>query len=168
MSNIFDNEKEEESLRFVVSHYSDDAFSARRGWERLGIQRESWWRRHAVAASVGAVVLAASAAITLWHMNDAQAPSAPAVETVAPSAPASVSATESRRIEFSDASLPEVVAAIEHVYGVKVSGHTDSSERLTLSYEGSATGLVDAINELLGTDLRIESGLGEEDPTTQQ
>ncbi|MBD5275463.1 MAG: DUF4974 domain-containing protein [Bacteroides sp.] len=56
---------------------------------------------------------------------------------------------------FEDASLPDVVKAIEEAYGVKVTGATDGQPNLTLSYRGTAEDLTAAINDLLGTNLSI-------------
>ena len=68
-----------------------------------------------------------------------------------------VPATEAvKDMKFEDAPLQEVVKAIEKEYGVKVSGATEGQPHLTLSYRGTAEDLVAAINDLLGTNLKIE------------
>ena len=62
----------------------------------------------------------------------------------------------SRKIEFTDAPLADVVKEIERVYEVHVVNVPEMGDyRLTLSYEGTAKDLVETINELLGTSLGI-------------
>lgn len=61
-----------------------------------------------------------------------------------------------KRIEFADTPLDSVANRIEEVYGVKVHGRNSTDTmRLTLSYEGTAQDLVEAINLTLDTHLSI-------------
>ncbi len=148
--------RREESLQFVVSHYRHDAFNASRDWRALGLDRRPWLLRHAAAVAMWGVALAACAAVAVWMLSPAPAP-APAApvpaEKAIPAAPASHN--ESRRIEFTDASFSEVAQAVEKVYGVRLADLPDSSERISLCYEGSAADLVETLNSLFGCHLRI-------------
>lgn len=146
-------DKFEESLSFVVRFYRRGAF--RPTMLFVAPQR---WRRMAVAASVAFGIVVASACVYLLTTN------APVSETIEKTPETAVATTVeaphtvSRRIKFDDAPLTRVVDEIETVYGVEVSPVADNdTTRLTLSYEGNAADLLDTINELLGTDLRLEN-----------
>lgn len=60
------------------------------------------------------------------------------------------------RIEFKDAALKDVVNKIEEVYQVKIENIPESDVRLTLSYEGTAEELIEVINEIAGTDFKVD------------
>lgn len=146
------NTKYKESLDFVVRHYRPGAFvpSARFATRRL---RLPLW-----AAACAAGILVASACVcTIWlqpHEEQAAPSPTPAVEQPVADSHAAV-----RRIEFNNATLSEVIAATEECYGVRIGSVTpqEAELRLTLSYEGTAEDLVATINDLLDTNLTIES-----------
>lgn len=148
-------EKTEQSMDFVGAHYREGSFDKKRAWRRLGVNR-IWWRRPgAIAASVAAIVVAASACVLVFVPSGRReevhvAPlSVPAVEqAVAPVA-------KSTHIEFNDATLPEVVDAIERTYGVKIENVPQQSDNITLSYDGTAADLVETLNALLGCRMTI-------------
>ena len=52
-----------------------------------------------------------------------------------------------------------VVEKINETYNVKVTGLPESPEeyRLSLHYEGTASDLVETINEILGTELTVKN-----------
>lgn len=161
-----DRKQFDESLNFVARHFRRDAFSVDNGLRAVGLggRRLFWlpasWPRswRVAAASVAGVVLAATAAVTAWVVADipsagpAPADSVPQVVEQPAPRPAV------NRVEFSDESLATVVAEIERVYGVKVSGLDPQQEslRVTLSFSGTSGDLLEAINDLLGTKLTIE------------
>lgn len=149
-------DKIKRSLDFVVRHYRPDAFKAD-GWF---IEAPlPFWRRHAVAASIIGIALAAAAAVTTYVVlrSDAPAPvEAPAPAPVETPVETPQPTQEVAKVEFDDASLSQVAAAIETTYGVKVAGLPAEDHRLTLSYQGTAEDLVATINDLLGTKLTIE------------
>lgn len=145
-------DKFEESLSFVVRHYRRGAFRP-----TMLFVASNRWRRLAVAASIAFGVIVASACVYLLTVHE---PASSGAETTGPVASAPDEAPEkvSRRIRFDDAPLTRVVDEIENVYGVQVSPVADNdTTRLTLSYEGNAADLLDTINELLGTDLKLEN-----------
>lgn len=146
-------DKFEESLSFVVRHYRRGAFRP-----TMLFVAPNRWRRMAVAASIAFGVIVASACVYFLTVNEPA--TEPIEETAGPvaSAPAEAPEKVSRRIRFDDAPLAKVVDEIEKVYGVQVSPVADNdTTRLTLSYEGNAADLLDTINELLGTDLKLEN-----------
>lgn len=146
-------QKLQDSMEFVTRHYRTGAsLPTRRFATVIG------WRRPAIAASIAAGVLAASAAYFVYFKGNApsEAPAAAPVEaTAAPQVEAPTLRVE--RIEFADVPLGRVALEIESVYGVKLSplSEAEASQRITLSYEGTAADLVATINSLLGTDITI-------------
>ncbi|MBD5231387.1 MAG: hypothetical protein HDS66_04430 [Bacteroidales bacterium] len=151
-------DKIKKSLDFVVKFYRPGAFKPD-GWFIENPQ--PWWRRHAVAAAIAGIALVAAAAVATYvafrPKQEAPAPLPAAPAAPAPEAPQAIPTTpEVRKVEFENASLSQVVAAIEATYGVKVAGLPAEEMRLTLSYQGTAEDLVLTINDLLGTNLVIE------------
>lgn len=149
---------QEKSLRFVAAHYRRDAFSSDRDWLALNIDNRSWLRRHTAAAAIWGGILLASAAVATWMLVPADRPQ-PAPRPT-PAETHTVAAPDLRRrtqrIEFADASLEEVADSIRSLYGVELTDMPVSGKyRLTLSYEGTADELVDVINDILGTSIRI-------------
>ena len=150
-------EKMKKSLQFVTRFYSPGAL---RPDDSIIRERLPFLKRHAVAAATAGASLAAAAAFTAYLTlytpgHHTENPEQTVETTVKPidEAPAAKTIKEMR---FEDAPLPEVVKAIEEAYGVKVAGETEQQPSLTLSYSGTAEDLIDAINDLLGTKLRIE------------
>ncbi|MDE6337239.1 MAG: hypothetical protein K2J63_07345 [Muribaculaceae bacterium] len=152
-------DKFKESLDFVVKYYRRDAFQPDDELFRVVPVRRPWWQRTAIAASVAVGVLAASAFLYVNLTRVSSEPQMPEQTVTAPGVEMRVE-TEVKRIEFKDATLKQVAEAIEATYGVEVEGIEANGEiKLTLSYEGTAEDLVETINELLDTSLRInESG----------
>ncbi len=150
-------EKMKKSLRFVTRFYSPGAFKPDTSFIEEGF---SFWKRHAVAASVIGTTLLAAAAITTYlalnNINNQTNTSSPKIETTVPQIEQPSAEEKVKKMKFEDTSLPDVVKAIEEAYGVKISGETEGQPSLTLSYRGTAEDLVAAINDLLGTNLSIE------------
>lgn len=150
-----------ESIRFVASHYDSDAFSKMRKKEMLTAITghrsffpilSARWR---AAAAVAVVALVASASVLLIQ-NLSDRPDTPAaIETVPAETTVTPASVESAVIDYTDAPLKDVVADIERIYGVTVTGVPDYEIRLTIHYEGDAEDVVETINELLGTKLKI-------------
>lgn len=144
----------EEDIKFVATHYKRHAFSADKAWKRLGIAPRRSWTRFRTAAAVAAIVaLAASATIVYRQFIEVKTPKA---ETAAP-APAKA-ALAVKVIDFEQTPLPKVVERIKEVYGVEVTGVPENPEEyvLSLRYEGNVRDLVDAINEILGTKMKVK------------
>lgn len=150
-------DKFEDSMAFVVSHYDDDAFSTRKAWIKLFAPYYKMRRkRFAAAAATVCVVMAASAFI--YQLTRQAAPGLHEKDkTEMPAAqPQPKGRDYSVRLEFTDAPLKEVVAEIEKVYGVRIKNVPDYSERLTISYEGTAEDLIESINEITGASMTVE------------
>lgn len=151
---------DDKDIKFVTRHWRKGAFSTDKAWNRLGIGRVSTrsgfrWTKSRIAAAVAAVVvLGATAAIVI--RQSAYAP-APEIET------AQESSFETRVaavkvIEFDNAPLSDVADEIRKVYGIEVTGLPEDADsiRLSLRYEGNVRGLVESINEILDTNLKIK------------
>lgn len=146
----------EKDIDFIAEYYSDDVFSPEKGWRKfttiIGVRRK---RFGTVAAAVAVIALSASAAIFTYneykeqehqehHLN-------PTLEEERNE--------EIRVVTFEKAKLSKVVDYIESEYGVKIGNVPSNSEDylLTLRFEGTPDELIDAINEILGTQLILES-----------
>lgn len=149
----------EDSIDFVGRHYRKEAFPEREVWRRLRVRPLAWWRRgrNIAAITVGVTLTAAASVMIYNHTQENQSQPVPTEQTAAPASVSATSLLEVRRIEFSDAPLPSVVAEIERVYGVKVTGGENDSIRVSLSYEGNVTELLETINSLFGTQLAVEA-----------
>lgn len=149
-----EDKKLNESLKFVVNNYDDESFSKSRAWKKLMPPVAFWNVRRIAAASIIAVVVTASAFI--YHAAKyGDTPHTVPEKQETPVAP--VRGKEfATRIEFKDAPLKDVVNKIEEVYQVKIKNIPESDVRLTLCYEGTAEELIDVINEIAGTDLKVE------------
>lgn len=146
-------DKFEESLSFVVRYYKRGALRP-----TMLFVAPNRWRRLAVAASIAFGIIVASACVYLLTVHEPVTDSIQDTTAPVASTPAEAPEKVSRRIKFDDAPLADVVQEIEKVYGVKVTPVADNdTTRLTLSYEGNAADLLDTINELLGTDLKLEN-----------
>lgn len=138
-------------IRFIAKHYKKGLFAVEPALRRIRPAASRWWTRSRIAAAcVGAVILTASATLFVHHKYFVNPP----VEMQQPSLPA---AQIVRAIDFEDVPLPVVVAKIKEVYGVDVVNLPDNAEEYSLSlhYEGSASDLVDTINDILDTEMYI-------------
>lgn len=149
-------EKFQDSLEFVTSHYERGAFSSHDSWVKITKQKTFSWRRRISAAAIACGVLAASAFLytTLKPVDNIQEKIEDS-EMIVPQSDIKKSDT-SAKLEFTDASLEEVVNKIEETYGVKISGMPDKDIKLTLSYEGTAEDIIETINETLQIHLVID------------
>lgn len=143
------------SLRFVTRFYSPGALRPDESFITEGLP---FWKRHAVAASIIGVTLLAAAAVSTYLAINSSQPQTEIRKTETPAIPTEETpkAHTVKEMKFEDTPLPEVVKAIEEAYGVKVVGTTEGQPALTLSYKGTAEDLVAAINDLLGTNLKVE------------
>ncbi|MDE6301913.1 MAG: hypothetical protein K2M19_09385 [Muribaculaceae bacterium] len=144
--------KEDKDIDFVASHYHAGLFDTHAALSRIKGSATRWWTRsRAAAAAVAFIVLGATAGV-LIHNNYFG-------HEAASDAPATVVSPKEivKVIDFEQTPLPVVVDKIKDVYGVEINGLPDDADEylLSLHYEGSATDLVEVINEILGTDLEI-------------
>lgn len=146
-------QKFDQQVEFVAKHYDADAFNIAKGLRNIGLRRFPLMRRVASAAAVATVLTAA--AITIYFVNRDTTPS-PAPEKPAATTPAVTDDTP-KTIILDNASLPEIVNALETVYGVEIDNVPESDSRLTIHYEGSAQDALETINALLDTEMTIKT-----------
>lgn len=147
---------DDKNIDYIARHYQKDLFSSEKALKKLGIRNSSNWRRYGIAASVTAIILlTATATIFYKHKGKDIEPQEPqqiaVTNTISP-------LTQVKTIDFDNAPLTIVIERIEEVYGVRVVNTPEQSLEYTLSlhFEGNPTDLIDAINEILGTHMRVE------------
>lgn len=142
-------------IKYITKHYQKGIFAVEPALRRIRPTAAKWWTRSRIAAAfAGAVVLSATAAIFIHNSYFAPSSTDPEINQTA-----TVPASEIvRSIDFENAPLPTVVQKIREVYGVEVIDMpADASEySLSLHYVGSATDLVETINDILDTDMKIQ------------
>lgn len=146
--------KIEENIQFVTRYYLDDTLLPGRGWRLFRASHGiSAFRRNVAAAAVGLIVLTASAAVYFMQQDATpsgeQAASTPSTTVIL--------AEKTQKIEFRDATLNKVVAEIERIYDVRITGVPEQEIKVTISYEGTAADVVGTLNELFDLNLTIES-----------
>ncbi|MDE6549534.1 MAG: DUF4974 domain-containing protein [Muribaculaceae bacterium] len=149
----------EESLKFVANHFKDGALLPREGWRRFKLTHHvSSFRRKFAAACAVAVVLAASASIYFFSSYESHyEPNEKITEVGIESK--KTEGVKISKIHFNNAPLKDVVAEIERVYDVKIKNVPDEEIMVTISYEGTASDVVETINDLFNTNLTISSNL---------
>lgn len=144
----------DKDLRFIARHYRKGMFAVTPALRRIKGAKAVWWTRTRIAAACAlAAIFTATAAVFVYHNHFSKTePSVP--ETEQPAIPA---AEIVRVIDFEEAPLTEVVAKIREVYGVEVTGLPADPDQyvLSLHYEGSALDLVETINDILDTDMKV-------------
>jgi len=144
-----------ESIKFVASNYDDSYFSTSRAWRKVMPPVALRNIRRIAAASAIAIVITASAFI--YHASKYSVDSDAVTNETQENATIPAEEKEiSRRIEFNDAALKDVIKKVEEVYQVEIVNIPESNMHLTLSYEGTAEELIDVINEIAGTEMEVK------------
>lgn len=148
---------QDKEIDFVVSHFQEDALQPEANWHRfkaiVGLRR----RRMGVAAAVAAIIVV-SATAGIFTYKELSATS-DGTETRQEMAGADfLSADGPKLMVFEASGLSDVVETIETEYGVKIGNVPSNADEyvLTLRYEGTPEELIEAINDILGTQLTIE------------
>ncbi len=148
--NLFDKSSE-----FVVRHFKEGRLLPDEGWRRFRLTHHiTSLKRYITAASVAAVVLTATASLYFYSTNSSKSGSEYVPSTMFEETGTSAE-NKIEKIEFYNASLKEVVAEIERIYDVSISNVPEEEIRVTISYEGSASDVVDTLNDLLNTNLIV-------------
>ena len=130
-------------------------FKTEAALRRIKGTKTIWWTRTRIAAACTiAAILTATAAVFV-HQRYLARPAAEPEQTQSSTIPATQTV---RTIDFENAPLPTVVEKIREVYGVEVVDMpADAAEySLSLHYTGSARDLIEAINDILDTDMKIQ------------
>lgn len=148
--------KTETDFQFVLHHFKEGTLLPKKGWQRFKLLHHiSYIRRNIAAASIAAVVLAASASIYYISSADRDSESKTAVTNVDTKTSNTSSEVKIAKIQFRNAPLKEVVSKIESVYDVTISNLPKDDIMVTISYEGTAADVVETLNELFDIDLKI-------------
>lgn len=144
----------DKDIMFVAQHYRRGLFKTSQALRRVKGTDAVWWTRSRIAAAaVVAVIFTATAALIIHNSyfveTDSQATYRQ--DIVQPEADIV------RAIDFEGAPLTAVVDRIREVYGVEVVNLPENADELHLSlhYEGSAAELIETINDILDTDMKI-------------
>lgn len=141
-----------DNIDYIAARYRDGLFKVKPALERITSKKSSWWSPFRIAAaSAAVVVLSATAAVVVHYHNISEAE--PVESIVQPSPVMAI-----KIIDFENTPLPTVVEKIKEVYGVEVTGIPENPENyvLSLHYEGTASDLLDTINDILDTEMEIE------------
>lgn len=144
----------EEEISYIAKRYLKGKFSVEKSWRRLQIGPSAKIRRLRVAAAVASVIALSATGAIIYQ----QSTSHPAKEVQHPATRVVPPMEAVKVIDFEDAALPEVVSRIKEVYGVEISNlpENEGEYRLSLHYEGNVSDLVDAINDILGTQMVVK------------
>lgn len=143
-----------ESINFVSRHFKEGALLPQSGWKKFRMTHQISYKRNIAAACVAAAVLAASASIFYFSTTTGHSDSKETVAQVNIQEEKSIE-VKTAKIEFKNTPLKEVVAEIERVYQVRIENVPQEEILITISYEGTASDVVETINELFNTKLNI-------------
>lgn len=148
---------QDKDIHYIISKFREDAFSTDSNWRRFKVMVGLRRRRIGVAAAVAAVIVfSAVAAVFTYRYSSSPVIGEETTQVVSvDEIPAN---DESKMMVFESSKLTDVVCKIEEVYGVKIGNIPSNSDDyvLTLRYEGTPIELIEAINEILGTNLTME------------
>lgn len=145
--------EQNKDINFIARHYKKGMFEVEPALRRIKGSRSAWWTRTRIAAACAvAAILTATAAIIVHNSYFS------ATEPLEMTEPSVSSAETVRVIDFDEAPLTEVVQKITEVYGVEVTNLPANPDRyfLSLHYEGNAIDLVETINDILDTDMKVD------------
>lgn len=143
----------DDNISFVARHFRHGAFDTRKALTAV-TGRRLWWTPLRAVASVAIVAVLAVTATVAFHDDIFPASSGPATEQTS-----TPKAMQVKVLDFDGATLPQVADKIRETYGAELEGMPENADslRLTLRYEGNARDLVEAINETLGTKLKVKT-----------
>lgn len=149
-------EDHNKDIDFIAKHYRNNLFNADSALHRIKpVRGFRWTLAKTVAASALILVVSATAAIIIHNEYFVTEPEISEQNQTVAASPETIV----RVIDFEDTPLPVVVERIKEVYGVEITGLPANAAdyKLSLRYEGSAIDLVYTINDILETDIKINS-----------
>lgn len=141
-------------INFVAKYYRKGLFKIEPALYRIkGIRKNFWTFSKVAAVSSIVIAIGATAAIIITNSYNPQK-----VETEVPVIDNTSPLLISHIIDFDDAPLSAVVEQINLTYGVEIENIPVNAEELYISlhYEGTALDLVETLNEILGTHMKIK------------
>ena len=147
---------DDKDIDFVARYYNDDIFSPDTGWRKIKSTLRLRRKRYGIAAAVAAIIAVSATAAIIGYEHYRFAPSH--VDTAIESPSVSTS-EETRVLAFDNISLTEVVEIVEAEYSIVIENIPENSDDyvLTLRFEGTPSELIEAINEILGTQLIVSA-----------
>lgn len=138
-------------IEFIARHYREGIFNTETVLKKIR-RKKIWTFSRIAAASILLAVFGATAAIIINSNNTENTENN--VTVFPPEQPEFVV----RAIDFDDTPLPVVIDKINEVYNIEVENLPRKPEkyRLSLHYEGNASDLIDTINDILGTEMKIK------------
>lgn len=145
----------DKDIDFVARHYRKGAFSAEKALHRMGFTLRKRWKPFRIAVAVVSIATVTAVASVIIHNEYASREATPEI-VVQPAMKEDLKAV--RGIDFDNAPLPVVIEEIKAVYGVEVTDLPEdaSTYHITLHYEGNVGDLLDTVNEILDTKLKIK------------
>lgn len=138
-------------IEFIARHYREGIFNTETVLKKIR-RKKIWTFSRIAAASILLAVFGATAAIIINSYNTENTENN--ISVFPPEQPEFVV----RAIDFDDTPLPVVIDKINEVYNIEVENLPRKPEkyRLSLHYEGNASDLIDTINDILGTEMKIK------------
>ncbi|MBD5349179.1 MAG: DUF4974 domain-containing protein [Bacteroides sp.] len=144
------------NLEFIVRHYKEGCFNSKKTLRT--ILPVSPYKKYLVAASVSIIVLISvyAAGYYIQFRNETPPHRAAEPQVVTP-----IQNVETEIFDFENASLEYIISQIEAVYNVKITNLPENIESYTLTiyYEGTPEDLIEMINEILNTEMKVEEKL---------
>ena len=144
----------QKEVEFIAGHYKEGLFAAEPALYRIkGFKKRFLTVPKIAAISSFVIAIGAMAAILITKPYDHKETGTgiPAIEKVSP-------VSVSRVIDFDDVPLTAVVEQIRLIYNVDVTDMPQDADELyvTIHYEGTVSDLIETLNEILGTNMRIK------------
>ena len=144
----------DKEIDFIAKYYKNGLFNVETALKKIKpALRKVWTWQRVAAISCVVVVIGATAALLIrnsfYSEKNSEIDNSFRNEIPFESI--------SKVIDFDDTPLPVVIEQINHVYNVEVTNIPENVDDyyLSLHYEGNVLDLIDIINEILGTDLKI-------------
>lgn len=140
-------------IDFIARHYRKGLFAIEPALYRIkGVRKKIFTLPKIVAISSFIIAIGATAAILIRNSynHKERETEAPVIEKKSPMSVSHV-------LDFNDVPLTTVVQHIKLIYGVEVDNLPKNADELfvTLHYEGMALDLVETLNEILETNMKI-------------
>ena len=140
-------------IDFIAKHYRKGLFAIEPALYRIkGVRKKILTLPKIVAISSFIIAIGATAAILIRNSynHKERETEVPVIEKKSP-------VSVSHVLDFNDVPLTTVVQHITFIYGVEVDNLPKNADELfvTLHYEGTALDLVETLNEILETNMKI-------------
>lgn len=141
------------NIDFIAKHYRKGLFAIEPALCRIkGVRKKIWTLPKIAAVSSFVIAIGATAAILItgYYNPKETGEEVPVMEKISPM-------SVSHIIDFDDVPLTTVVEQINLIYGVEVENIPVNADEVfvTIHYEGTASDLIETLNEILETHMKI-------------